>query len=343
MTVRIPWTTGTGDIILTYTGQGNGTIVVQSDNNNLSVARSQQLTVETTVGGTVSRTITVSQQAKPFTPTVINYSYTGSVQTVTLHAGTYKLECWGAQGGSGSGTGGKGGYSVGTLVLTEDTTLYIYVGGQGTDNSGSGSASGGFNGGGNSYGTTNNYTGGGGGGASDIRIGTDSLYARVIVAGGGGGYGKYNSSNSCDGGYGGGSYGGEGSSYDSAARAGTGGSFSKAGASYYGTNYNSTTYGSLAGFGVGGSWSGNTSHRTVGGGGGWYGGGYSQRAGAGGGSGYVYTSGNAWYYPSGCLLNSDYYLSDAETKDGDSSFPSTSGGTETGHYGNGYVRITQTA
>ena len=61
----------------------------------------------------------------------------------------------------------------------------------------------------------------------------------------------------------------------------------------------------------------------------------------GGGSGYVYTSSTASNYPSGCLLNSSYYLINAETKAGNTSFPSpTSNGNETGHSGNGYARIT---
>jgi uncharacterized protein (DUF2345 family) len=61
----IPWTTGTGNITLTYTGQGNGTIVVQSDDNNLDVSRSQSITVETTKGGTVSKSLTITQAAGP--------------------------------------------------------------------------------------------------------------------------------------------------------------------------------------------------------------------------------------------------------------------------------------
>ena len=36
---------------------------------------------------------------------VMNFDYTGSVQTATLAPGTYKLECWGAQGGNGSSNG----------------------------------------------------------------------------------------------------------------------------------------------------------------------------------------------------------------------------------------------
>lgn len=76
--------------------------------------------------------------------------------------------------------------------------------------------------------------------------------------------------------------------------------------------------------------------------GGWYGGKAPTRDeyGGAGGSGYVYTSSTASQYPSGCLLNSSYYLSNASTKAGNTSFASTSGGTETGHRGNGYARIT---
>ena len=59
-----------------------------------------------------------------------------------------------------------------------------------------------------------------------------------------------------------------------------------------------------------------------------------------GGSGYVYTSSTASSYPSGCLLNSSYYLSNAATYAGNTSFVSPTGGNETGHTGNGYARIT---
>ena len=93
---------------------------------------------------------------------------------------------------SNSSYGGKGGYSTGTLTLTQKTTIYIYVGGSGNSVTSASNSiyPGGFNGGGYRY----NYKGGGG--ATDIRIGSASLYARVIVAGGGGVYAKsYNNSN----------------------------------------------------------------------------------------------------------------------------------------------------
>ena len=77
------------------------------------------------------------------------------------------------------------------------------------------------------------------------------------------------------------------------------------------------------------------------GGGGWYGGGAGGAvSGGGGGSGYIYTSSTASNYPSGCLLNSSYYLANAQTIVGDTTFTSPTGVNEIGHAGNGYIRIT---
>ena len=93
-------------------------------------------------------------------------------------------------------------------------------------------------------------------------------------------------------------------------------------------------------FGSGGSQTAGA-HGGGGGGGGWYGGGAGKCDGyGGGGSGYVYTSSTASNYPSGCLLNSSYYLTSASTTAGNTSFTSPAGTSETGHTGNGYVRIT---
>lgn len=259
---------------------------------------------------------------------ILNFDYTGAVQSVTLPKGTYKLECWGAQGGYSSfnsgidvGMGGKGGYSVGTITLDKKTPIYIYAGGVGSI-SGNGKADGGFPNGGSSWASGTSEGAGGGGGSSDIRIGTDSLYARVIVAGGGGGGGEDNET----GGYGGGKTGGT---------SGSGTPGSQTAPSGY--------------FGIGG----HTSYDGGGGGGGWYGaypaGGQttpatgssgSDTSGSPGGSGYVYTSATASNYPSGCLLNSSYYLSAAKTIAGNASFTSPTGSSETGHSGNGYCRIT---
>ena len=250
---------------------------------------------------------------------ILNFDYTGAVQSVTLKPGKYVLECWGAQGGNGctgnSYKGGAGGYSKGTLTLAKTETLYIYVGGQGVSAAASGNGNireGGFNGGGSGrdWGSTGNG-GGGGGGASDIRIITDNFYARVIVAGAGGG--------ASDNGAGGAGGGTSGISSSSSAGTATGGSgFGQAAASSY------------------------TSGECGGGGGGWYGGygGSSENYSGGGGSGYVYTSSSASNYPSGCLLNSTYYLSNAQTIAGNQTFKSPTNTNETGHSGNGYCRIT---
>lgn len=232
-----------------------------------------------------------------------NFAYTGAVQNyTTVCRGTHTLTVWGAQGGN---TGGKGGYSTGVVNLNENIKLYIYVGGQGSTGS-----SGGFNGGG-----TTGSGGGRGGGASDIRIGTDSLYARVIVAGGGGGKGQ----DSCAaGGVGGGTTGGGSASQSSCGTQAGGGTQTAGGAK---GNYSGTSGANTGTFGKGG----NASDGSYDGG--------------GGGSGYVYTSSTSSNYPSGCLLNNSYYLTNASTTAGSSSFPSTTSGTETGHSGNGYARI----
>lgn len=234
------------------------------------------------------------------------FDYTGNVQTTTLSAGLYRLKVYGAQGGyrSISGNGGKGGYAEGILELSSSTNLFIYVGGSGNN--------GGFNGGG-----LRDHDLPGGGGGSDIRIGTDSLYARVIVAGGGGSDGAANRA----GGVGGGTTGTNtpASNYGTGGYGGTqtgnnGGSSWVVAQQSQGTSVQADAY---AGFGFGGNGTSNGASgngRGGSGGGGWYGGtgvypdGGDDDKGGGGGSGYTYTSSTASNYPSGCLLNSSYYL-----------------------------------
>lgn len=60
-TKSIAWQTGTGNITLSYTGQGDDTVLVSSDANNLYVSRSQTLTFSTTQGASISRQVTVTQ------------------------------------------------------------------------------------------------------------------------------------------------------------------------------------------------------------------------------------------------------------------------------------------
>ena len=281
------------------------------------------------------------------------FSYKNSVQTKTIEvSGYYYLQVWGAQGGyrSSSNYAGKGGYSKGYVYLNEGDTVYVNTGGAGgSGSSGCGSkiCAGGYNGGGYRY----KYYGGGG--ATDIRINQNSLYARVIVAGGGGSDGAKNKKGM----YGGGTTGGSSTENYTANSnySGKGGTQTYSG---YSTSYTITTQATsglnsnsknyyAGGFGFGGGGVYLSSGYGGAGGGGWYGGsgtvpdssGDDDRGG-GGGSGYVYTSSTAANYPSGCLLNSNYYLTNASTHAGNTSFESTTGGTETGHTGNGYAKIT---
>ncbi|MEE1071127.1 MAG: glycine rich domain-containing protein [Cellulosilyticum sp.] len=220
-TKTIAWTTGSGNITLTYTGQGNGSISVSSSENDLFEDREQSFGIVTTAGSPEkSLSILVRQKGKSYpVGEVFNFAYTGSVQQITLPKGKYKLQCWGAQGGSVTGSyaiaGSKGGYSEGIITLTKTTTFYIFVGGQGTSYTSSASQTsttvinGGWNGGGAGI-RTSRYNSGdtdgrsfprGGGGATDISTVTSalsyssgrttrdsaSLLARCIVAGGGAG------------------------------------------------------------------------------------------------------------------------------------------------------------
>jgi len=252
-------------------------------------------------------------------PSLVSSSYNPNA-VFTLDPGTYKLECWGAQGGSSvENPSCKGGYSVGILTLTQDTPILAIAGTSGVYRTATGRGKGGYNGGGQCYVNNTIYPSGSGGGGSHISIGDESLYARVIVAGGGGGY--YQESRA--GGYGGGLSGG-----------GFGGTQTGVGSSPY-SNGTQPDFGHGGGYGDTGTWS------MTGGGGGWYGGAHQQYNAGGGGSGYVYTSSTASNYPSGCLLNSAYYLENAQTIGGNQSFPSPFGGTETGHLGDGFIKITK--
>jgi len=213
--------------------------------------------------------------------------YTGHMDSIKMAAGSYKMECWGAQGGTGyenynssnwySSSGGSGGYTQGTATLNAVTTYYVYVGEKGHWSASKTGGSGGWNGGGQGGGDEGDDCGGGGGGATDIRMGGKSLSNRIMVAGGGGG---------------------------GSARAGTGGSgggnsggYGRSGKSSTATSPGTQTSGySLGNGGSGGK--GGSGYCGGGGGGGGYRGGYggvrgktsTTASGGGGGSGYVNTS-----------------------------------------------------
>jgi len=243
--------------------------------------------------------------------------------------GTYTFQVWGAQGGDALNTSGTvlqtgplGGYSAGNYPLTSGQTVYVYVGGQGSGSSSLGGAiSGGFNGGGIGYNGDANGRAASGGGGSDIRINSNSLANRAIVAGGGGGGKYFTGYGTQSGSYGGGTSGQDGATANYAASygySGKGGTQSAGGAG--GANGGTASSGSS---GTGGN--GIISHGfgSSGGGGGYFGGG---GAGAGmspgGGSGYV-----------GGVTSSTITA-------GNATMPNPAGGNMVGRSGNGYIRIT---
>ena len=251
------------------------------------------------------------------------------MQTFTAPiSGNYKLEVWGAQGGTYFRSehktfGAGGGYSIGYRKLNISDKLYICVGAQGGDSyvNNTTGGNGGYNGGGKGGDGYSGYGGGGGGGgATHIAITSNRgelknykdyyLSELLVVAGGGGGAGV---TASC--GRGGGLNGGDAHS----------------GHNVYTIQGANQTSGYAFGQGQDGKTKTTKAYWGVegngGGGGGFYGGpacqteGSNSNCGGAGGSGYI-----------GGLTN-------GTTIAGDQAFPSPSGGTETGHEGDGYCII----
>lgn len=272
----------------------------------------------------------IGQSFSIYSGDIFNFPYSANSYYISLPVGKYKLECWGAEGGgsrlsgnSYSGLGGKGGYSVGELTTTNSTTkFYICVGGKGQSST-SGEAKGGTNGGGSAWASSDSEPGNGGGGASDVRVAQNDINYRIIVAGGGGGGGE-----------------------DAGDAYGHGGGTSGVSGSGSPSNGTQTSAGTNGIFGAGA-----TTYRADGGGGGggWYGGGTSQSEtegsdsqGGGGGSGFVLTKDTYSTTPSGYAFksSSSYWLENAETIAGNQTFLSPTGATETGHTGDGFIRLT---
>lgn len=128
------------------------------------------------------------------------FNYTGKCEAIKVRPGIYRMEAYGASGGSSvppsnhsyASGAGLGGYTAGTLVIMNPLDLFLFIGGKGYYGRGNnqyGGPLGGYNGGG----MGGNNISGSGGGATDIRLinsswdNTESLKSRIIVAGGGGG------------------------------------------------------------------------------------------------------------------------------------------------------------
>ena len=265
---------------------------------------------------------------------------------INISHGFYKIEVWGAQGGSSSHSGvfsqegGKGGYSVGVYHAVTDTTLYVYIGGKGVD---AGNQfilrDGGFNGGGKG-GASNSGGGGaagGGGGATDVRLRHNNLHSRIIVAGGGASGHNGGPNKGGFGAAGGGEVGGFISCAGYGTEiAGTGGTQESGGTVYKELGATDGTFG----YGGNGSHNQNANGGSAGGGGYYGGAGGSSLAGhvhptggsghGGGGSGYI---GGVSDLPQRGIKR--------ETIIGNLPIPSPyTNGNEDGHRGHGVCRIT---
>jgi hypothetical protein len=297
-------------------------------NATFTLAYSNGTTFSTTISGTWNAgglyTYNLSKTI------IYNYDYTGASQTFTApYAGTYKLECWGA------GCTCLGAYTSGFLYLKKNTILYIYVGTGSEDYAYTTlTHSIVFNGGGGFTNGCNDFNNDTGGGATDIRLVNGSwddflsLKSRIMVAAGGSGsvgsslpgYGGALVSINADGAY-------PPETFPS---------------DYCIVNGVSQTNGYSFGIGQSGL--------RAGGGGGYYGG-YAEKCAGSGGSSFI-----SGY--SGCDAISESSTSDhiihtglpnhysgfiftnSQMIAGNASMPKPAGGTEIGHTGNGYARIT---
>ena len=201
----------------------------------------------------------------------------------------------------------------------------------------------------------------GGGGATDIRIvnGTtwqtlSSLRSRIMVAAGGAGCGgKFpDDANYCIGGHAGGLTGGNGSCISNYTYVTSAGAtqISPGTTTTVSSGHTSPIDGTHIGsFGYANQ-EGNESYGS-GGGGGWYGGCRGYGNGGSGGSSFIsgHTGCNAINPSTGAHLgasttmtinNVNYRFTNTVMKAGNEVMPSPTGGTETGHSGNGYCKIT---
>ena len=275
-----------------------------------------------------------------------SFDYTGSEQTYTVKLdGKYKLEVWGAQGGSYNSEyyGGYGGYSVGTIELKKNQMIYVYVGGQGTIlNDNSDYIPGGFNGGGRGANKDANVISTSGGGATHVATRSGLLSSLegykdniLIVSAGGGGTSYQSGTYSGVGGSGGGYIGSDGTNTMTDYKPGAGGTQSSGGNSGGGVA-NNQERGTSGSFGQGG----NGNYYSGGGGAGLYGGGASNQSGAGGGSSYIgnsLLSDKSMYYYCSSSCNTS---TAASTKTVSTTCVDETAKKNCAKLGNGYVKIT---
>lgn len=303
----------------------------------------------------------ISLKALYTTSDPYEFDYTGGEQQfIAQYSGYYKIETWGAQGGSYDETfqGGYGGYSIGIIKLNKNEKIYVNIGGGGSG--GLEQTLGGYNGGGDATGGVCNnnsyrysYSGGGAtslalvsGELENLELYKGDFYSNgltsnssiiLIVAGGGGGAFYF-----YDGAYGSGASAG---GYVGNTATWTNNTHEK----YHQPTGGTQTSGGIGGnsyidplapsgfFGNGGNMNSYTCAEGSGGGGGYYGGGSGAFTPGAGGSGYI---GNSQ------LTDKYMYCYNCETSDEiDIKTYTTTCANETptencAKKGNGYARIT---
>ena len=328
------------------------------------------ITIEVSAPGGLSTTYYLSFERIEVPNEPLDYNYTGSPQEfIAPYSAIYNIELWGAQGGTSLDTGslsgsysrvgGYGGYSKGSIALNRGDKFYVYVGGRGTNAINGGDASGGWNGGGSgTWDHEDDESAGAGGGSTDFRIikgewnESKSLASRLIVAAGGGGA-AYNQA----GGYAGGLIGGQ-AYYGGIANQSSGYAFGYGGPGIF-QNSNVEVAGGGGGYygGIARSSGQSNVYRAAGGGGSSY---ISGHTGSVAIKSETNTSPKLDSEENVCITGSsdiecsihysglvfeDTVMVDGEgynwttTRGERTGMPSISGGTEYGHQGNGYARI----
>lgn len=327
-----------------YTFDKQGTKIAPGESINVNV------TFTYATGADLTQNKLTSMLNFKFTlePTVIaELDYTGDYQVFTpSQSGIYKVELWGAQGGSyDKWNGGYGAYVTGEIELEAKESIYAYIGGQGTHtNVHAATIPGGYNGGGIattkwSSSVSNNEHKSSGGGATHISTkkgilssNTDLDSILAIAAGGGGQQYFFISSplyTYCSGGSGGGIEGSVGTCESNMMQEGRD-RYTLANQTTPGfTTYAASGFTSTGAYGKGGD-------GYSGGGAGLY----------GGGGGYVYSNGGSSYIANP-LLKNKYMLcyncttsTEETTKTLSVETHSQTPITDTPKEGNGYIRIT---
>ena len=247
----------------------------------------------------------------------------GEGERFPLIKGNYTVTCYGGDGGSRNyaSSVGRGGFATGTFTNPINQDAFVYVGGSTfpankvrDDAVQTMFPTIGFNGGGAIGGVSDTkLIGIGAGGGTDLRIGEDSLYSRIIVAGGAGGQGQLSSTGGAGGGTTGGNYNG---SYGTNGGPGT-----------QTTAGTSSDYPAISGgFGYGGNGLVENSGYGGSGGGGWYGGSGTKPNGSNdndrsgsGGSGFVFTNGAV--VPERYKLDSSYCMTGTTLTQGGNNLP----------------------